>query len=163
MKNLANNENPYEPIKVKCKVQDSLQIKPYIIKKDHSRKIGSNIQRYFYDGYPCNYNTTNGYAIFTVFIRGYMNVPVISSIDANTDFYKPPRQGVEVNSKSTKNIIIVVLFTVFSLLVFILIFKSCKTSKTGDSKGLRQDSNMSNPLITSSPTVIIAEKNGRII
>ena len=141
---------------MRCKVDDSLQIKPYIIKKDDPIKRGSNIQRYFYDAYPCSYDNSSGEAIFTVFIKGYMDVHEITSIDKNEDPEK-------TFSKTTIMIVIVVLFILICLLILFLKSKSCKASKNDDSNGLRQNSNMSsNPLITESPTVTIPEENGMI-
>ena len=151
MKNL-----PYKPIKVRCKVEDSLQIKPYIMKKDDPIKRGSNIQRYFYDAYPCNYDNSSEDAIFTVFIKGYMDVHEIISIDKNEDPEKPL-------SKTNIIIAVVVLFILLCVLILFLKSKSCKASKNDDSNGLRQNSNMSsNPLITESPIVTIPEENGMI-
>ena len=127
------------------------------MKKDDPIKRGSNIQRYFYDAFPCNNDTSNEDAIFTVFIKGYMDVPEITSIDKNGDPNEP-------FSKTTILIVIGVLLIVLLLLVFFFISKFRKTLKIEDSKGLRQDSNMSsNPLITESPIITIPEKNGTLI
>ena len=124
------------------------------MKKDDPIKRGSNIQRYFYDAFPCNGNED---AIFTVFIKGYMDVHEITSIDKNGDPDDPFQ-------KTTILIVMGVLLIVLLLLVFFFISKFRKTLKIEDSKGLRQDSNMSsNPLITESPIITIPEKNGTLI
>ena len=172
---------------MRCKVEENLPRKPYIIKKDHPKKIGNTILRYFYDAYPCNEVASNGNTIFTTFIKGYMYIHEHRAIHKNHDPPpKPPPKSTSQYTTSTSTSITttttipttmvnlgnglsknhkvlisgVLLFIVLCLVIVILITKFRKKLKTVVCQGLRQDRNMSNPKIANTPIVVTAGKNG---